>query len=353
MSRNGLVRLLRSRSLASTRLRASASSTTPPTRRSRTACTTGRHPPGTASTGAATSAPTSPSGRRPGPRSRVEMSIATAVRPRGPGFARGRAVSAFLHRHGGLRLAALLSLPMLWLIVASLGSLGAMLVAAFWTTDPFTGAVVHHTTLDNFRQLVTQSVYRTIALRSLGVAAAVTVIDALIAVPVAFYMAKLASTRAQRLLVVAILTPLWASYLVKAYAWRVMLGRNGLVNWMLQPFGLHGPGYGLVAVTMTLAYLWFPFMLLPVFAGLERLPDSLLEASADQGAKAWRTFRSVVLPLLFPALVAGSLFTFSLSLGDYISVNVVGGTTQLAANVIYDNITTGGNLPFAAAAAFF
>ena len=281
------------------------------------------------------------------------MTVATADRPRAPGFARGRAVSAYLHRHVWMRLAGLLSLPLLWLVVAYLGSLAAMLIAAFWTTDAFTGAVVHHTTLDNFRQLVTQSVYRTIALRSLGVAASVTVVDALIALPVAFYMAKVASPRTRQLLIVAILTPLWASYLVKAYAWRVMLGHDGLVNWVLQPFGLHGPGYGLVAVTLTLAYLWFPFMLLPVFAGLERLPDSLLEASADQGARAWRTFRSVVMPLLFPAIVAGSLFTFSLSLGDYISVNVVGGTTQLAANVIYDNITTGGNLPFAAAAAFF
>src|SRR3954454_11397907 len=202
MSRNGLVRLLRSRSLASTRLRASASSTTPPTRRSRTACTTGRHPPRTASTGAATSAPTPPSGRRPGPRSRVEMSVATAVRPRGPGFARGRAVSAFLHRHVWLRLVALLSLPMLWLVVAYLGSLGAMLVAAFWTTDPFTGAVVHHGTLDNFRTLVTEPVYRSIALRSVEVAALVTIIDVALALPMAYFMAKVATPRTRRILVV-------------------------------------------------------------------------------------------------------------------------------------------------------
>jgi putative spermidine/putrescine transport system permease protein len=126
-----------------------------------------------------------------------------------------------------------------------------------------------------------------------------------------------------------------------------------VVNWLLQPFGATGPGYGLTAVILTLAYLWLPYMVLPVFAGLERIPDTLLEASADAGARSGRTFRSVVLPLLFPALVAGSIFTFSLSLGDYITVNVVGGTSQLAANVIYDNITTGGNLPFAAAAAFF
>jgi len=281
------------------------------------------------------------------------VTAATASAPRVSGSSRGRAVSAYLHRHVWVRLTGLLSLPMLWLVVAYLGSLGAMLVAAFWTTNDFTGAVVHQGTLDNFRQLVEQHVYRTIALRSLGVAVVVTLVDGLIALPLAFYMAKVASPRARRLLVVAVLTPLWASYLVKAYAWRVMLAQGGVVNWALHPLGLHGPGYGLTAVTLTLAYLWLPFMVLPVFAGLERLPDSLLEASADQGARPWRTFRAVVLPLLFPALVAGSIFTFSLSLGDYISVNVVGGTTQLAANVIYDNITTGGNLPFAAAAAFF
>jgi putative spermidine/putrescine transport system permease protein len=270
-----------------------------------------------------------------------------------PGRHRARAVSAYLHRHVTARLLGLLSLPMLWLVVAYLGSLGAMLVAAFWTTDDFTGAVVHTFTTDNFRTLVTEPVYRNVALRSLGVAALVTVVDALIALPMAYYMAKVASPRLRRLLVVAVLTPLWASYLVKAYAWRVMLSRDGLVDWLLAPFGTRGPGYGLVAVVLTLAYLWLPFMLLPVFAGLERIPDSLLEASADVGARAMQTFRSVVLPLLFPALVAGSIFTFSLSLGDYITVSVVGGTTQLAANVIYDNITTGGNLPFAAAAAFF
>ena len=281
------------------------------------------------------------------------MTTASATAPRAPAPTRGHAVSTFLHRHVWVRLAALLSLPMLWLVVAYLGSLAAMLVAAFWTTNSFTGAVVHHSTLDNFRELVTQGVYRTIALRSLGVALSVTVIDALIALPMAFYMAKVASPRARQLLVVAILTPLWASYLVKAYAWRVMLANGGMISWALHPLGMKGPGYSLGAVIITLSYLWLPFMLLPIFAGLERLPDSLLEASADQGARAWRTFRSVVLPLLFPAIVAGSIFTFSLSLGDYITVTVVGGTTQLAANVIYDNITTGGNLPFAAAAAFF
>jgi len=265
----------------------------------------------------------------------------------------GRAFSRVLHQHPRLRLGGLLSLPGLWLVVAYLGSLAAMFVTAVWTTDTFTGDIIRQFTWENFQTLLTDSVYRNIALRSLGVAAAVTVIDALIALPIAFYMAKVAGRRTRQVMVVAILTPLWASYLVKAYSWRIMLGDNGAINWALGPFGLHGPGYGLFATVLTLAYLWLPFMILPVYAGLERVPDSLLEASSDLGAPAGRTFRSIVMPLLFPALVAGSIFTFSLSLGDYITVKIVGGATQLFANVIYDNIVTANNLPFAAAAATF
>jgi putative spermidine/putrescine transport system permease protein len=244
-------------------------------------------------------------------------------------------------------------MPLAWLVVAYLGALATMLIAAFWTTDDFTGAVVRTPGLSNFSVLVTEGVYGTIAVRSLLVAVLVTLIDVAVALPVAYFMAKVASTRVQRLLVVAVLMPLWASYLVKTYAWRVMFAHGGVLDWGLAPVGLHGPGFGLPAVVVTQAYLWLPFMILPIFAGLERLPDALLEASADVGARAFRTFRSVVLPLLFPAVVAGSVFTFSLTLGDYITVSVVGGTTQMAANVIYDNIVTGGNLPFAAAAAFF
>jgi putative spermidine/putrescine transport system permease protein len=259
--------------------------------------------------------------------------------------------SSFLHRSPRVRLAALLAAPMAWLVIAYLGSLAVMFAAAFWSTDSFTGALIKQASWDNFRTLVEQPVYRRIALRTLGVAAAVTVVDALIALPMAFYMAKVARPRMRRLLVAAILTPLWASYLVKAYAWRILLSSDGPVNWALGPLHLSGPGYGLVAVTMTLAYLWLPFMILPVYAGLDRLPDSLLEASSDLGAPAGRTFRSVVLPIVFPSLVAGSIFTFSLSLGDYITVKIVGGRTQLFGNVIYDNIGVAANLPFAAAAA--
>ncbi len=180
-----------------------------------------------------------------------------------------------------------------------------------------------------------------------------TVIDAVIALPIAFYMAKVAGPRLRQVMVVLVLTPLWASYLVKAYAWRVMLGDNGVIGWALHPLGLSGPGYGLFATVLTLSYLWLPYMILPMYAGLERVPDSMLEASSDLGAPAGRTFRSVVLPLLFPAVVAGSIFTFSLSLGDYIAVKIVGGASQLFANVIYDNVITANNLPFAAAAATF
>jgi ABC-type spermidine/putrescine transport system permease subunit I len=225
-----------------------------------------------------------------------------------------------------------------------------LFVSAFWTVNSFTGDVVRQPTLDNFRTIVTEAVYRTVTLRSLGVAAAVTLIDAAIALPMAFFMAKVATPRWRRWLIVAILTPLWASYLVKAYAWRVLLAGGGPVDWMLGGDG-RGPGYGLTATVLVLSYLWLPYMILPIYAGLERLPDSLLEASADLGARAGRTFRSVVLPTLVPAAVAGSIFTFSLSLGDYIAVQIVGGKTQLIGNLVYANIGAANNLPFSAALA--
>jgi putative spermidine/putrescine transport system permease protein len=258
-----------------------------------------------------------------------------------------------MFRHARLRLLALLSAPLAWLAVAYLGSLVVMFVAAFWSVDSFTGSLIRVPTLDNLKLLLEQSVYRRVALRTVGVAVAVTVIDVVIALPMALYMAKVAAPRFRGLLVAAVLTPLWASYLVKAYAWRTMLSADGVINWALRPLGLEGPGFGLVATTVTLAYLWLPYMILPIYAGLERIPNSLLEASSDLGAPAGRTFRKVVFPLLFPAVVAGSIFTFSLSLGDYITVKIVGGSTQLFANIIYDNIGVADNLPFAAAAAFF
>jgi putative spermidine/putrescine transport system permease protein len=256
-----------------------------------------------------------------------------------------------LYRRPGLRLGMLLSAPLLWLGIAYLGALAALFVTAFWHTDVFTGKVVTQWSLDNFRTLFTDAVYRTITIRTVGVALLVTLIDAVIAYPMAFAMAKIVSPRARRLLVIAVMTPLWASYLVKAYSWRTMLSGNGVLHWLLRPVGVDTPGYGLTATVITLSYLWLPYMILPVFAGIERLPDSMLDASGDLGAGAWRTFRSVILPLTFPAVVAGSIFTFSLSLGDFITVKIVGGTSQLLGNVVYDNIGAANNLPFAATVA--
>ncbi|MCY1142421.1 ABC transporter permease [Actinoplanes sp. Pm04-4] len=244
------------------------------------------------------------------------------------------------------QLAALLSAPLLWLGVAYLGALAVLFLSAFWTVNGFTGEVVREFTLDNFRTIVTQEVYRNVTLRSLGVAIAVTVICVVLALPMAFYMAKVASPRTRHWLVIAILTPLWASYLVKAYAWRVLLANDGPLDSVIGT-----PGYGLFAVVIVLTYLWLPYMILPIYAGLERLPDSLLEASADLGGRAGRTFRGVVLPLLVPSIFAGSIFTFSLSLGDYITVQIVGGKTQMLGNVVYANVGAANNLPFAAAIA--
>jgi putative spermidine/putrescine transport system permease protein len=259
-----------------------------------------------------------------------------------------RRVAVWLHAHSRVRLAALLAAPLVWLVGAYLGALAVLLVSAFWSVNTFTGDLVRQPTLRNFQALLDSEVYRNVALRTVAIAAAVTVVDALLAVPMAFYMAKVARPGARTWLVIAVLTPLWASYLVKAYAWRVILGGGGLADWVT---GGHSPGYGLAATVLVLAYLWLPYMILPIYAGLERLPDSQLEASADLGAKAGRTFRSVVLPAVIPSVIAGSIFTFSLSLGDYIAVQIVGGRTQLIGNLVYINIGAANNLPFAAALA--
>ena len=263
----------------------------------------------------------------------------------------GRKLSTFFYRHPRVRLGALLAGPVGWLVVGYIGSLAVMLIAAFWRLDPFTQEVVHDWTLKNFETLLTEPVYRRITVRTVGMAAAVTVACAVLAFPIAYYMARMASRRMRRVLVVAILIPLWASYLVKVYTWRTILAENGVLNWMLAPFGIEGPGYSLVGTWLVFTYLWLPYMILPVYAGLERISPSLLEASADLGARSGRTFARVVLPLAFPAVVAGSIFTFSLTLGDYITPEVV-SSKQFIGNVIYDNIGVANNLPFAAAYAF-
>ncbi len=248
-------------------------------------------------------------------------------------------------RQGRLSLALLLVPPMAWLVVAYLGSLAVLLVSAFWTTNSFTGAVVHAITGENIVRVLTDEVFRTVTLRTVGVAVVVTVSCAVLAVPLGLYMAKIASPRMRLALVVAVTTPLWASYLVKAYAWRVMLSPQGPLAWATG----YSPGYGLTATIVTLTYLWLPYMIIPVFAAFERVPNHLIDASSDLGASDLSTLRMVVAPLVFPGIAAGSIFTFSLSLGDYIAVTIVGGKTQMLGNIIYGQLVTANDQPLAAA----
>jgi putative spermidine/putrescine transport system permease protein len=259
---------------------------------------------------------------------------------------RRRRAARFVSRHRGLRLGALLAGPLLWLLVAYIGALVALLVTSLFhnETHGILTEMVTDPALDNYRAVVDTPVYRDVAVRTIGAAVAVTAIDLVIALPVAFFMAKVASRRARRPLVIAVTMPLWAGYLVKGYAWRAMLNpESGLIK---EVFGFT-PGYGVWGTITTLSYLWLPYMVIPIYAGLDRLPDSLLEASTDLGGKAGRTFRSIVLPLVVPSIVAGSIFTFSLTLGDFYVNRIFGGTTQFIGNNIYSNF--GVNLPLAAA----
>jgi putative spermidine/putrescine transport system permease protein len=258
----------------------------------------------------------------------------------------GRRLSRFFYGHPRLSLALLLAVPVAWLVVVYLGSLFVLLLAAVWNVDPFTSQVVHTYTLDNFRRIVDEPVYREVAWRTIRMAGLVTIADAVLAFPIAYYMARVAAPRTRNLLVVGVLVPLWASYLVKAYAWRTILSGAGVLNWALSPLGVSFDGYSEVGLWLVFTYLWLPFMILPVYAGLERIPDSLLEASADLGGRSLRTFWRVTLPLAFPAVVAGSIFTFSLTLGDYIAPKLI-TSQQFIGTVIYDNHGT--NLPVAAA----
>jgi putative spermidine/putrescine transport system permease protein len=260
----------------------------------------------------------------------------------------GHRLADLFHGRPRLQIGALLAAPGAWLVVLYLGSLAVLLITAFWTVDPLSGEVVRGLSLENFEALVNESVYRDIVWRTVRTAALVTVTDAVIAFPIAFYMAKVASRRGKAILVVAVLMPLWSSYLVKILSWRTMLSEDGVINWALNPIGLHGPGYGLTAVWLVLSYLWLPYMILPIYAGLERIPNSLISASEDLGASPFTTFRRVIFPLAFPAVVAGSIFTFSLSLGDYITPRLV-SNSQFIGNTIASSITN--DLPFAAALA--
>jgi putative spermidine/putrescine transport system permease protein len=251
-----------------------------------------------------------------------------------------------------LKALSLLSAPVVGFLGIYVAAIVALFVSAFWTVDPFTSETIHHWTLDNFRELWHGATYHNVAARTVVIASAVTLTDALLAFPFAYFMARLAGPRLRAVLFVLVLLPLWASYLARVYAWQLILNHDGLLNWTLQKIGLPAANlaYTNTAMWIVFSYIWLPFMILPVYAALERIPHSYIEASRDLGGRGPRTFWSVILPLALPGVVAGSIFTFSLTLGDYITPVLVGGTSsQFIGNVVYDSVNGAGNLPFGAA----
>jgi putative spermidine/putrescine transport system permease protein len=261
----------------------------------------------------------------------------------------GRRLLAAIGRRPRLQLGLLLAPPAGWFAFIYLGSLAILLVSAFWFLDPRTAQVVHSFSLKNFQILLTDPVYRDITVRTFVTAALVTVTDALLAFPLAYYMARVASARVRGVLFMLVLLPLWSSYLVRVFAWRLILQPHGPLESAFDLVGLKvALGFSDVSMWLVFSYIWLPFMVLPIYAGLERIPRSLLDASSDLGARSRQTFRRITLPLVMPALAAGSIFTFCLTLGDYITPSLV-SNTQFIGNVVYTNQGVAGNVPFAAA----
>jgi len=259
-------------------------------------------------------------------------------------------VGLVLHRYPGARLALLLGPVLIWMLVIFLGSLGLLLITSFWRQDSVTGAIVQSWSLTNYQFLVQVDVYRTIAIRTVGIALAVTVTDIVLAIPIAYYAARIASPRVRTFLLLSMVLPLWSSYLVRVYAWRTILSGDGVLNWSLHQIHLGSVnlGFSRWSLWIVFSYLWLPYVTLPVYAALERIPNSLIEASTDLGARWITTFRRVILPIALPGMVAGSIFAFSLTLGDYIAPSMV-GDTEFIGNVIYQAVGIANNIPFAAA----
>jgi putative spermidine/putrescine transport system permease protein len=258
-----------------------------------------------------------------------------------------RPVSSYLLRRPRMRLLGLLALPMTWIVGVYILSLVLLLVTAFWYVDPFTSLVSPGFNLENFRLILTNSAYIATSIRTLLVALTVTAICMLFAVPLGIFMAKIARPRVRNALAVAITLPLWAGYLVKIIAMRLVFTEEGFFNWAMAPIGVRGPGFSVPIVIVTLTYLWFPYMALPVFTAIRQIPPNLFDASSDMGAKGIATVWRVVVPLIVPAIIAGSVFTFSLSLGDYLAARFTGGATQMIGSIIAANINL--NPPVAAA----
>lgn len=278
---------------------------------------------------------------------------ATAVTTEGsPRRGALRALSALAWRRPWAKGLGQVGPPVAAFLFVYVAALVALLVSGFWRIDDFTTEIVRDWSLDNFKTLWEDPTYRTITLRTLGIASAVTLTCIVLAFPYAFFLVRVASTRLRVILLVATVLPLWVSYLVRVYSWRLILNPDGALNWALEGVGLPAQDilYTNWAMWLVYSYIWFPFMVLPVYASLERIPGSYLEASADLGAKGLATLRRVVLPLAVPGIAAGSIFTFSLTLGDYIAPGLVGGpNSQLIGNVVFANVGVAGNVPFAAA----
>ena len=255
-----------------------------------------------------------------------------------------------MHRHVWVRLSLVLGGPLLWMVVVYLGALGFLFVNAFWKVDPFSGLIQRQWGFTNFQTLWRESVYRIIVFRTAGIAAAVTIADVALGLPLAYYVVRIAKPRVRNALLLSVVLPLWASYLVRVFAWQIILTPNGILNWSVEKLHLGHLQIGSSnwAIWLTFTYLWLPFMTLPIAAALERLPSSYLEASSDLGGRGWMTFRRIVWPLTLPGIVAGSIFTFSLTLGDYIAPQLV-GNTKFIGNVVYESVGVANNVPFAAA----
>jgi putative spermidine/putrescine transport system permease protein len=262
--------------------------------------------------------------------------------------------SAVFWRRPWFKGLALLTPPVAAFLLVYVGALAVLFVSAFWSVNSFTGKLEHIWNVENFRIVFSTAdpTYLRIAGRTLGIAAAVTLTDAVLAFPLAYYMARIARTRTRTIVFVLVLLPLWSSYLVRIYAWRLILSNDGVLNWALGGLGLPHLhiAYTNWAMWLVFSYVWLPFMVLPVYAALERIPDNFIEASGDLGAAGFRTFRSIIVPLALPGIVAGSIFTFSLTLGDYVTPLLVGGAgSSFIGNVVYENIGVNANVPFAAA----
>ena len=280
----------------------------------------------------------------------ADRGAASEALPRSGAWSR---IGAALWRRPWARATLLLTPPLAWFLIIYLAALVVLLITAFWQTNPFTSNLEHIWNLQNFVQVFTTPAYLQDIGRTVGLAAGVTVVDGLVAFPFAYYMARVATRRTRTVLYVAILLPLWASYLAKVYAWQLVFTKDGVLNWSLGKVSL-GP-LNLIntnwAVFIAFCYIWLPYMAIPVYAALDRIPASMIEASQDLGGRTWRTTRSVILPLALPGIVAGSIFTFSLTLGDYITPQLLGGTNSVFIGSVAYTSFLSNNVPLGAAMA--